>query len=150
MSRQINDQAFDLIKRDEGLRLTAYYDLAGVLTVGYGHTGPDVFEGMMIDESDAEEMLEKDLRKFEEAVGQAVVGSATSDNQFSAMVSLAYNIGVRAFLASTVLRRHRAGRFAEAADAFLLWNKAHVDGELVEVEGLTRRRQEERAIYLGE
>jgi lysozyme len=69
-------------------------------------------------------------------------------NQFDAMVSLAFNIGSRAFRSSTVLRQHRAGNYLAAA-AFLLWDKDHQDGQLVVVPGLLRRRQIERAYYLN-
>jgi len=64
------------------------------------------------------------------------------------MVSLCYNIGAGAFAGSTVLREHCAGAYQAAADAFLMWNKATIDGVLKEVAGLTRRRQAERTLYL--
>ena len=72
----------------------------------------------------------------------------TGENQFAAMVSLCFNIGSGNFKTSSVLRRHREGDDAAAADAFLLWDKAHVDGELVELDGLLRRREAERTLYL--
>jgi lysozyme len=65
------------------------------------------------------------------------------------MVSLAFNIGSRAFRSSTVLRQHRAGNYAAAADAFLMWDKDHQDGQLVVVPGLLGRRRMERAYYLN-
>jgi lysozyme len=64
------------------------------------------------------------------------------------MVSLAFNIGAAGYRSSTVLRRHRAGAYRAAADAFLLWDKAHVDGQLVTVAGLLNRRKAEMALYL--
>jgi len=72
----------------------------------------------------------------------------SSDNQFAAMVSLTFNIGTGAFLGSTVLHQHKAGNFEAAADAFLLWDKAHINGKLVVVPGLLNRRIDERALYL--
>src|SRR5690348_16631315 len=127
MTRQITDPALALIKQDEGLELDAYYDAVGVLTIGYGHTGPDVTEDMLITEDQATELLRADLLRFEDAVDRFTAGCPTTDNQFSAMVSLTYNIGEGAFKGSSVLRFHRAGEFDHAADAFLLWNKGHVD-----------------------
>ena|SRR6266851_5728607 len=137
-----NEAALELIKRNEGCSLRAYFDPVGVLTIGYGHTGKYVTPGQVITQEEAEDLLRLDLRHFEYGVDDAL-GDAT-DNQFGAMVSLAYNIGLGAFRRSTVLRDHNAGKFAEAAEAFLMWNKA--DGKVLP--GLVRRRYEERALYL--
>jgi len=145
--RLINDAGRAIIKESEGLSLTAYHDFAkGVLTIGWGHTGPDVFEGETITEAVAEQLLIQDLAY---TCGQ-VAGMMpwANDNQFSACVSLAYNIGVAAFQTSSVLKASRAGDRIGTARAFLLWDKAHVDGHLVEVEGLFERRIDEVSLYL--
>lgn len=143
--RTINAAGLDIIKRNEGLRLVAYQDVAGIWTVGYGHTPAS--PGEVIDDAEAEMLLLNDLNFASAVVSDATVGVPTTDNQFAALVSLTFNIGIGGFRQSTVLRRHLAGE-SRAADAFLMWNKAHVDGQLVEVAGLTRRRDEERALYL--
>jgi lysozyme len=147
MARAIADAGLALIKQFEGLRLDAYQDVAGVWTIGYGHTR-GVFPGMTMTESDADQALVDDLQGAETVVDDATGDVATADNQFSAMVALCFNIGSANFRASTVLRQHCAGAFADAADAFLMWNKAHVGGALQEVAGLTNRRTAERALYL--
>ena len=91
----------------------------------------------------AEALLRQDLDKFQDGVDTAI-GGDTSDNQFGAMVSLTFNIGLGHFQTSTVLREHNAGNYQAAADAFLMWNKA--GGQVLA--GLGRRRREERDLYL--
>jgi lysozyme len=144
MVRRINEAGLELIKSFEGLRLEAYRCPAGVLTIGYGSTGPHVKPGMVITEEKAEGLLLEDLRRFEVGV-EAMAGPAT-DNQFAAMVALAFNIGLGAFSTSTVLKRHKLGNRTGAANAFLMWNKA--GGQILK--GLIRRREAERKLYLGE
>jgi lysozyme len=142
---QLADAGMQLIERDEGDKLTAYQDVRGIWTIGYGHTGPDVTPGLVITETAARALLETDLHKFEDGVRPAVGSAATSQNEFSAMVSLSYNIGLGGFRGSSVLRFHLAGQFDRAADAFLLWDKA--GGQVYP--GLVRRRHQERELYLG-
>jgi lysozyme len=148
MARQINDAGLQLIASSEGLRLNAYQDVAGVWTIGYGHI-KGVGRGMTITQDQAMAFLREDLGQAEAAVDGATSSVATDDNQFAAMVSLCFNIGSGNFRTSSVLRLHRAGNPAGAADAFLLWDKAYVNGELQEVEGLKRRRQREKELYLA-
>lgn len=136
----------NLIKRNEGCRLTAYRDVGNVLTIGWGHTGPDVYEGMTITQEQADQMLDERLdREFGAAVTKAIGDAPTTQDQFDAMVSLAYNIGVGGFRKSSVLRYHLRGAYIAAADCFRLWNK--VAGRVNK--GLVRRREEERALYLS-
>jgi lysozyme len=140
-----NAAGIALIKQFEGVRLKAYKCPAGIWTIGYGHTGPDVREGMEINEREAEQYLIGDLLRFEHGVEECLDGVPASFNQFSAMVSLAYNIGGGAFNKSSVLRYHRQGDHKLAAEAFLLWNKAA--GRILP--GLTKRRMAERGLYLS-
>jgi lysozyme len=144
MSRKINDRGLALIKSFEGCELTAYRCPAKVLTIGYGSTGSHVKEGMTITEEEAEALLRKDLARFE--AGVSALAGISSDSQFAAMVSLAFNIGLNAFAGSTVLKRHRLGNRMGAANAFMMWNKA--GGRILK--GLIRRREAERKLYLGE
>ena len=144
MARSINPSGLELIKSFEGLRLTAYRCPAGVWTIGYGHTGPAVTPGQRITEAEADALLRGDLDRFEVGVAHALDGAATTDNQFAAMVSLAFNIGLGAFQRSTVLWQHKAGNRQRAAAAFLLWIK----GGGHTLPGLVRRRAAERALYL--
>lgn len=139
--RTINAAGLALIKQFEGCKLTAYLCPAKVWTIGYGSTGAHVKPGMTITAREAEDLLRADLRRFEQGVASEL-GDAT-DNQFSACVSLAFNIGLAAFLRSTVLRKHQEGDRAAAAHAFKLWNKA--GGKILP--GLVRRRDAEAALY---
>ncbi|HEX8166437.1 MAG TPA: lysozyme [Beijerinckiaceae bacterium] len=145
--RAINRAGLDLIEHFEGLRLDAYQDVAGIWTIGYGHTR-GVHPGMVMTKAEAEQALEDDLSTAQTAVENATSDAETTDNQFSAMVSLCFNIGSANFRTSSVLRNHLAGDFQGAADAFLLWNKATIHGVRQEVAGLTRRRSAERELYL--
>lgn len=139
--RKINKAGLDLIKQFEGCELKAYYCPAGVLTIGYGSTGEHVKPGMVITEAQAEELLRADLARFESAVDEAAPNA--TDDQFAAMVALAFNIGVKAFLKSTVLRKHLAGDHMGAAKAFGMWVKARG----VTLKGLVRRRAAEAQLY---
>lgn len=141
----INPAGLALIKEFEGCRLTAYRDAVGVWTIGYGSTGNHVKPGMTINQERAERLLVQDLYRFELAVERATAGVKTTQNQFSAMVSLAYNIGVGAFSHSTMLKMHKRGFTTLAANAFLMWIRAGKK----QLKGLMRRRQAERQLYLS-
>lgn len=140
-SRRINAEGLDLIKEFEGLRLKAYLCPANVWTIGYGSTGAHVKPGMVITEAEAERLLREDLARFERAVAKAC--PVATDNQFAAIVSLAFNVGEAAIAKSTLVRKHTAGDYAGAALEFPRWNKA--GGKVLA--GLTRRRGREQALY---
>lgn len=137
--------ALGLIKKWEGLRLTAYQCSAGVWTIGYGSTGPCIAKGVTWTQAQADKRLDDDLRRFAGGVFAAVSRSATP-SQLGAMISLAYNIGIGAFLSSTLLRKFNAGDVSGAGDQFERWNKA--GGKVIQ--GLTNRRRDELAVYSGE
>lgn len=145
---KINEAGIELIKSFESLRLVGYLCPAGIPTVGWGHTGPDVSVGMVITQRMAEQLLAGDLLEFEHGVSEAIGDCATTENQFSAMVSLAFNIGVPQFKSSTVLRMHKRGSYSAAGAAFLLWVWARVKGKKTRLAGLIRRRNAERNLYL--
>lgn len=136
-----------LIKQFEGLELEAYRDIAGVLTIGYGHTGPEVELGMRISERDAEELLKRDLKPREDAV-ERQVRVPLNQNEFDALISFVYNVGAGAFQKSTARKRLNAGDRVGAAEALTWFNKATIGGVLREVTGLIRRRASERALFL--
>lgn len=146
---RVNQAGRDLIAEFEGQRLTAYRCPAGVWTIGIGSTQPPVTPGMQITVDEMWQRFDHDIAVFETGVLAALGGAPTTQNQFNAMVSLAFNIGLGGFRTSSVLRAHKAGNTSAAANAFSLWNKATVDGRLVEVPGLTRRRAAEAALYLA-
>lgn len=147
--RQINRAGEQLIQSFEGCELEAYLDIAGVPTVGWGHTGPEVKLGQHIDQAEAARLFDTDTDRFEAAVDKLTKGMAT-DGQFAALVSFAYNLGEGALASSTLLRKHNSGDFGGAAAEFAKWNKAKVGGKLVPVKGLTRRRAAEAKLYRGE
>lgn len=133
----------DLVKQFEGCRLQAYQDQAGVWTVGYGCTGPDIGAGTFWTQDKADAELASRVARVQHVV-QAMCPAPRADNQMAALCSLAYNIGLTAFERSTVRRELNNGHLLAAADAFLLWNKA--DGQVNQ--GLVNRRTQERALFL--
>ncbi|MDG3438966.1 lysozyme [Nitrospirillum amazonense] len=147
MTRTVNAAGIALTEQSEGLELTAYLCPAGRLTIGYGHTGPDVTPGMTITEAQAQELLLQDLATAGNGVSQAVTVALT-DNQYAALTDFAFNLGIGALTQSTLLRLLNQGDYADAADQFLVWDKAHVNGQLVTLPGLAARRQKERALFL--
>jgi lysozyme len=145
---RINDRGLQLVKHFEGVRLTAYADPVGILTVGYGHTGPDVRRGMTITMAKADGLLRSDLGVAEAAVGALARVPLTPD-QASALVSFAFNLGRGNLAASTLLRKLNAGDPAGAADEFARWVHGTIRGAKVVLPGLVRRRREERNLFLG-
>ena len=131
-----------LIQHYEGCRLKAYKCPAGVWTVGYGCTGPDVKEGMTITHDEAMARLRRDVEKFEQAVSKLVTVPLTA-GQFDALVSFAYNLGAGALQRSTLLKLVNASRFDAAAGEFAKWNKA--GGKVLD--GLVRRRAAEAHLF---
>jgi lysozyme len=132
-----------LIKKHEGLRLEAYLPTPNdVWTIGYGHTHT-AKKGQKITEAQAEELLRRDIAWAEEAVNESVVVPLTQ-NQFDALVSFVFNVGVGAFSKSTLLRLLNAKDYEGAANQFLRWNKQK--GKVLN--GLTKRREEERRLFL--
>lgn len=139
--KHINDAGLDLIKQFEGLELTAYRDSVGVLTIGYGHTGPDVKEGMKITEAQADALLREDVTEAEDAVSRLC--PVTTDNQFSALVSFTFNLGEGNLASSTLRAKHNAGDYAGAQAEFGRW--VYAGG--VKLNGLVKRRDAEAELY---
>jgi lysozyme len=146
MLRSINEAGLNLIKSYEGFRSEAYQDVAGIWTIGYGHIR-GVRPGMTITAEQATQFLQQDLGDAEASVDHMASPAPTTNNQFAAMVSLCFNIGSGNFRTSSVLRFHRERDYTSAADAFLLWDKAHVNGQLEEIRGLLNRRRAEKELY---
>jgi lysozyme len=139
--RAINKEGLELVKSFEGCKLTSYLCPAKILTIGFGSTGPHVKPGMTITKDQAEELLRSDLRRFEDCVSENA--PTATDNQFSAMVSFAFNVGCAAFEESTLLRLHRQGKYDAAAGQFGRWTRG--GGKVLP--GLIRRREAEAALY---
>lgn len=135
------DKGIKFIQSFESCRLTAYKDVAGVWTIGWGNTN-GVHEGMKITQAQADEMFRKDLKSYEDAVN--ALGFTLTPQQFDALVSFSYNCG-KGNLKNLVANRD----YKQIADAMLLYNKARVNGVLKPVAGLTRRRKAEREMFLS-
>lgn len=142
MARTISKDGLELIKKHEALRLEAYLDPVGIPTIGYGHTGSDVSLGQVITEDQADALLRKDVKVAENAISGWVTVALTQA-QFDALCSFIFNVGVRAFKGSTLLRLLNEGDYKSAAYQFTRWNKAK--GKVLA--GLTRRRAEERTLF---
>jgi lysozyme len=142
-----------LIRRFEGCRLKAYLCPAGIPTIGIGHIGPDVTladvkSGKAISAIQADALLEKDLATAEAAVSRLLKVIPTQ-GQFDALVSFVYNVGEGAFNRSSIRRDFNTGDLHAAADAFLLYDKAHTGAGEVALAGLHARRAAERALFLS-
>lgn len=143
----VSQEGLDLIKEFEGLKLEAYKCPAGVWTIGYGHT-KGVKQGQTITVEQAEELLKEDLKDAQKWVSLAFSGLDISQHMYDACVSLAFNIGSDNFNRSTLKRFIVLGEYKSAANEFLRWNKArNAAGDLVALDGLTRRRRAEKRLF---
>lgn len=156
--RRINVEGLAKLKEWEGLVLHAYDDadpkrrklipgdpVKGTLTIGYGST-KNVKQGMVITKTQAEGRLTKDLAPFEKGVDQAVKVPLT-DNQFAALVSFAYNVGMGAFLGSTLLKKLNAGEYDSVPYQMGKWTKTTINGKKVVSAGLVNRRASEAGLW---
>ncbi|MEA3639925.1 MAG: glycoside hydrolase family protein [Lamprobacter sp.] len=143
-SMNISEAGIELIKRFEGVKLQAYDDGVGVITIGYGHT-KGVRWGDTITQDEAENLLQEDLEQFERCVTDAV-DVPLNQNQYDALVSFAFNVGCGALRRSTLLTKLNAGDYQGAADQLLRWNRG--GGKVMR--GLVLRRQAERELFLSE
>ena len=145
---KISEKGLAMIESFEGCLLKASNKLDGVWTIGYGQTGSyygkRVHRGMTTTKAEAHAWLrDHSIKTYEDAVTQAVK-VPINQNQFDALVSFAYNVGVGAMAGSTAVRKLNAGDYAGAADALTMWTKCN--GKVLA--GLVRRRKEERALFL--
>ena len=139
-----------LIQEFEGLRLTSYLCSAGVPTIGYGatfyHDGTKVKLGQTITREQANQLLVDHLKQFEGSVTGLLNGVVLNQNQFDALVSFAYNLGIASLAKSQLLRFIKANPSdPKIAAEFLKWNRA--GGEVST--GLVRRRKKEAQLYFG-
>ncbi len=135
-----------MIKSFEGYRRKAAQLPDGRWTIGYGHT-KSAREGAEVSEDDAHALLLYDLLPVTGAVNDLTFTPLTQ-NQFDALVSLAFNVGVETFRKSTVLRRVNEGSMLQAACSFEMWRKAEFEGEAIVVDALVRRRAAEKTLFL--
>lgn len=138
------EPALEIIKKYEGCILHTYKDVKGINTIGWGHTGPEASPGRHVTQAEADALLAKDLEHFVTGVAH-LVKVPCSNNEFCALVSFSYNVGLGALAGSTLLRdlNHNLPR-EQAANEFLHWIYA---GHKI-YDGLLRRRKEERELFL--
>lgn len=142
---KVNAKGLALIKHFEGLFLESYIDPVGVWTIGYGHTAT-AKKGMKITEAEAEELLHDDLASHEKFV-EAKVSVEIDEDQFSALVSFAFNVGNGALGGSTLLKQLNTGKKKKAAEQFGEWVKGTIGGKKVTLPGLVRRRAAEQLLF---
>jgi lysozyme len=137
-----------LLKKFEGCKLKAYRCPANVCTIGYGHTSaagaPEVHDGMTITQKDADDILRRDLVKYETAVF-GMVQQPLSQHQFDVLVDFAYNAGVGALKSSTLLKKVNAAQFDDVPAELMKWTKG--GGKVLP--GLVKRRQAESAWWVS-
>lgn len=135
--------AATFIKQWESCRLTAYQDVAGIWTVGWGQTGYNIYQGVTVTQQQADQWLSDNINEIEQEVLNLVTVSL-NQNQLSALDSFVYNVGIEAFTDSTMLKLLNLDDFANAADQFLIWD--HGGGKVIT--GLENRRIAEKALFL--
>ena len=147
MTRQISPHGLAKLKQWEGLKTKAYKDAGGVWTIGYGHTAmagsPQPYQGQVITAVEAESILLKDLTQYEAAV-ENNVKVKLNDNQFAALVSFAFNVGIHAFKNSTLLKKLNQGNFDAVPTELMKWTKA--GGK--KLQGLVNRRRAEGYLWM--
>jgi lysozyme len=145
---RITEEGLDVIKEFEGFRSKAYRDAVGVWTIGYGHTSmagaPQVTPDLVVSKAEATDILRRDVEMFARGVRESVHVQLT-DQQFSALVSFAYNVGLGGFRSSSVLKAVNARDFDAVPRRLNLWVKA--GGRTLP--GLVRRRAAEGALFLS-
>lgn len=142
MNMQYSMKGVELTESMEGLRLQAYQDVAGVWTIGYGHTGVGVRPGLTVTQQEAQILLQSDIAASVSCVNSAVT-CQLSQSQFDALVDFTFNVGRGNFLQSTLLRDLNGGDLMAAAGHFGVW--VYAGGEVVP--GLVRRRAAEMALF---
>lgn len=139
-----------LIKRSELCKLTAYWDDKGQCwTIGWGHTGADVREGLKTTQVMADWLLRQDVKKAELAVEELLKGHPTTQGQYDALIDFVYNLGAGRLAGSTLLRKFLAGDVAGAAAEFPKWDHEKVNGQEIENQALLERRKAEQRFFLG-
>lgn len=136
-------KAIELIKRFEGCELKAYVCPSGIPTIGYGQT-EGVRMGMQITKEEAERMLSSDL-KFRSTQLFRLLKVPVTDNQFSALLSFVYNVGLGAFEQSTLLKLLNRSEYNLAAEQFNVWVRGN--GQILP--GLVTRRAAEKSLFLS-
>lgn len=138
----ISERGLELIRSHEGCRLEAYQDSVGIWTIGYGHTGSLVVNGLTITQDEANELLKHDVRLAEGFINTLVTVPLTQ-SEFDALCSFTFNLGGTALRNSTLLRKLNVSDYDGAANEFLKCD--HAGGK--QLAGLTKRRADERELF---
>jgi lysozyme len=144
--KRLSREGLELIKSFEGLRRRAARLPGGRFVLGYGHIR-SAREGAEVTPADAEDLLRYDLLPIEAAINDWAL-APLNQNQFDALVSFAFNIGLSTFRRSEVLRRINEGDLVRAAAAMDAWRRIDLEGQPIIVDALVRRRAVEKALYL--
>lgn len=149
-SPPISHHVLELVKEFEGFEEQAYVDTDGTPVIGYGLSkiaGKPVQIGDRISSKEADAALKRQLQEIQQQLKSSIQVDL-NEKQLSALASLSFNVGVDFIQQSTLVKKLNAGDYQGAADEFLRWDKANVGGRLVQLAGLTRRRQAERQLFL--
>lgn len=139
--------AYDFVRLQEGESLSAYQDSGGIWTIGVGHTGSEVVEGMLITERKSRELFVRDMKRTADKLA-ARIHAPVSSNQYVAILSLAFNVGAGSVAGSNLVRQLNAGNERGAAAEFTNgWNTVKINGVRKVIPGLTARRKRERALF---
>ena len=149
----ISPDGIRFTKNFEGCILHAYKDIAGVWTIGWGNTsihGRPVREGDTISQADADNLIALTLASVALVVTGYTASVVLNQNQFDALCDFAYNAGDGALKTSSLLKKILINPHDPSiTSCFMMWDKAHVDGQLVEVNDLKKRRQAEANLYFS-
>lgn len=143
--REINAEGLQIIKDSEGLCLERYVCPGGYPTIGYGHRILDDEGFIKITEEQAEMLLKEDIEKVSKQLSVYCKDIPLNDNQWSALVSFVYNLGIVAFRASTLYAKLHRGDYIGAAREFPRWT--HAAGKILT--GLKKRREKEKELFLA-
>lgn len=157
---KLSNAGRQLIKELEGHSLVSYKDAVGLWTIGVGHLLKvgDVnlkkvlgyfvqrLDNIQLTDEEVDKLLELDLEVFVQGVND-LLEVYVDQCEFDALISLAFNIGLAGLKRSSVLRKLNEGIESDLSKYFMLWNKATMDGRVVELKGLTRRRTIESLIF---
>lgn len=140
--RRVSVTGLELIESFETLRLASYDDGTGTLSIGWGHTGPDVTNDLLITIEDAERLLDADLTIAERAASD-LVKVPLGENQYAALVCFVFNIGADAFANSSLLRNLNNGWFEQVPTQLMRW----VNSKGKHLDGLVKRRSAESVLW---
>ncbi|MFM2314201.1 MAG: hypothetical protein RLZZ04_3477 [Cyanobacteriota bacterium] len=150
-TKPVSKIAINLIKEFEGFKDYAYIDTDGTPVIGYGLSrigGIPVQIGDRISSDQADAALKAHLQEIHRELDK-IIKVELSDRQLSALASISFNVGVDNIRSSTLVQKINAKDYTGAADEFMRWDKANLQGAFVQMPGLTRRRSAERQLFLS-